>query len=304
MTNYRFAFYVSAKPRTQALARIVAEGARVHGDTVELISQDHYEGNWEGYDGVAVLGIARASARLYYDCRKAKKHYVLFDKGYIDRDNYLRVSVDDWQPLAYFQRPGQGNTDVRLNKHLSKRKLLIQERKLSGPHSKILIAGTCQAHGNYHQIGDVTEYHTEVVNCLRKYTRRPITYRPNPSWYYNHQSEYRPIEGVSLSVPTTPFMQELKDCHLVVTHGSSASFHAFAAGVPVMTLGGGITRGVGLTNEALADVDTPYWPPGDLPNLFFRDASYCQWTYAEYNSGEAWANLREVFAYLKRTKSW
>ena len=283
----RFAFYVSNKPRTRELATALAAGARVHGDEVVSIMQGDPV-SIDEFDGGAVLGMARAAKRLFREYVDAGKRFMLFDKGYMDRDNYWRVSVDAWQPLKYF---AQCRPSARLERLCSKGALQIQARRPFSTDGVVLVAGTCQAHNNFHDLGDVTTYHQQVVRQLRPHTEREIVYRPNPSWFTRHHDQYRPVSGAIVSLPTTPFPVELRRTHLLVTHGSSAAFGALAAGVPIMVLGEGIGSPMALGAD-WARVNTPYWPGEKQRYQFFCDVSYCQWTNREYASGEAWADLR------------
>lgn len=296
MKHYHFAFYVSAKPRTHALARALAEGAKRHGDTVSLVSQEN-AAVIDNVDGGAVLGIARTQKRLFHDYLQAGKHFLLFDKGYIDRDHYLRVSVDAWQPLAYLQRFVRPSD--RLDVLLEKKQIALRPRRESLASDEILIAGTCQSHNNFHNIGNVSKYYQAVANKIASYTNRPIAYRPNPSWYSKHNSEFRLLKNTRLSSPATNFLDELNRTHLLVTHGSSAAFTALARGIPIMVLGNGIGRPMALSEGDWDQVNKPYFPSDEERHQFLCDVAYCQWTHEEYRSGVAWEVLRSTLHSLE-----
>lgn len=287
----RIAFVVSDKARTVHFGNTLRAGARAHGDEVKLLSKDDVNELKAGdFDGIGIMGIAQQSIKVRDLCASWGIHYLVFDKGYCGRDRYTRVSVDGWQPLHYFQ---QKRPMFRLERLMRDRSLRVEPRKVSG--KRVLLAGHCQAHANYHGLGDVQDYHQAVASKLLHHTDKLVSYRPNPSWARRHggASVDLGLEPVQLSSFDVLLQDVLPGTHLLVTHGSSAAFAAYSAGVPVMTLGGGITRPIGLTEEDFEEIDTPVWPDDDTRYQFFADVAYCQWTAEEYASGEAWATIKE-----------
>ena len=302
MSTYHFAFYISEKERSARWAGFLVAGAKVHGDVVEVIPQTVFKEPIAGIDGAMNLGLARAAKRIGEAYLAAGKHFVFFDKGYLGRGKYWRVSVDEWQPLRYFQRfmrPGDRRAVVGPR--------ALGERRGPNPERVIVLAGACQNYSNYCNLGNVNDYNERVLAELREHTDRTIVYRPNPSWFTKHNDEFRPVHETipngELSTPDVPFDTELERCHLLVTHGSSASVAALMRGIPVMVLGGGICRPLALTETGFPQIEEPHWPRDELREQFFRDLAYCQWTSEEYQSGKAWEELRLVFAALAADKS-
>lgn len=296
--QYKFGFYVSEKTRTKEFGALLAHGAAVHGDEVVIIRQEDYEKPLPELDGAANLGLARACARLMKAYLGAGKHFLFFDKGYSKPKGYWRVSVDAWQPLAYFQR----------FKRPQDRRLVAGPRKLiSRPKQEadtaILFAAACQNYTNFCELGNVNDYNRLVIRTIREHTDRPILYRPNPSWFTKHNDEFQPIheefDDVELSVPEIPFDKELARTHLLVTHGSSASVGALQNGVPIMVLGGGVAKAQALNEHQWDQIEEPYWPKEGLREQFFNDLNYCQWTVEEYKNGKAWEEIRLVLSSLE-----
>lgn len=299
MKNYNFAFYITDKPRTRQWGECLARGAAVHGDRVELIHQEGFTGPLEGFDGGGKLGLNKACKTIMDAHLKAGKRFLFFDKGYTGRNLYWRVSVDAWQPTAYFQR------FMHPDDRIKAAGVTTSIRPKRRDAQTIVFAGACQNYSNFCDLGNVNDYNAWVLRNLREHSDRKIIYRPNPSWYSKHGSEFRAIhsdvENVELSEPSVPFMEELRRCHLLVTHGSSASVTAFAHGIPVMILGGGVCKPVGLGVE-WDQIEQPFWPKESVRQQFFADLAYCQWTVEEYRNGAAWAELRSVFAALDQDK--
>ena len=286
----KIAFYVAQKDRNWGLAEAVAESAAVHGDEVEIIPQRMFQGVRGDADGGACLGVKRAGKRLLGAHLQAGRHFMFFDKSYMDRANYVRVSLDAWQPTAYFRRQSPPDRFERFG-------LKVEPRKSTNADMEVIFAGSSQKYCNFHDLGDATEYAERVIRKIKKKTSRPVVYRPKPSWAVHHPDECRPIDGTRFSVPGTPIREELANCHLLVTHGSNAAVDALLAGVPVMVLGSNIFSSMSM-GEDYRMIEAPYFPADDERLQFFHDLAYCQWTLDEFRSGEAWADLRRTLIEL------
>lgn len=291
----RFVFYVAEKDRNYGLAEALHAGAKVRGDTVEIIPQRQFIAPLDGFDGAACLGVKRAGKRLLAQHLAAGQHFLFFDKSYMGRSQYVRVSIDSWQPLAYFRRNRPADRFNRLG-------VRLQPRRQSNPNDMILFAGSSQKYCNFHDLGDATAYAEYIIAKLRQYTKREIVYRPKPSWAANHPEECQPIRGTHYSHPHVEISKEIARCHLVATHGSNAAFDALAAGVPVMVLGDGLCKPMGLGFE-FERIEEPPFPSDAERRQFFADAAYCQWTNEELANGVAWADLKDTMRRMRAAKS-
>jgi len=286
----RFIAYAADKDRNYGLFEAIAEGARAHGDKVDIIDQRTFAGVSDDYDGAMCLGVKRAGKRLLAQHLQAGRHFLFFDKGYMARAQHVRVSLDAWQPLAYFRCGRSPERFERLG------------IRLAPPHETrksyhVMFAGSSQKYCNFHDLGDATQYAKRVINKIKKKSSRPVLYRPKPSWVANHPEECVQIDGTEFSGPQTPIVEELRRCHLLVTHGSNAAFDALVAGVPIMVLGNGVTRPMSMGEDWQA-IEEPFWPREEERRQFFYDLAWCQWTLEEYRSGEAWADLKATLARL------
>lgn len=299
--QYHFVFYVSEKERTTKFGALLAAGAKVHGDMVDIVPQNSFTEVLD-VDGACNLGLARAAKKLMEAYLAAGKHFLFFDKGYFQRKSYYRVSVDAWQPLAYFQRFMRP-----ADRRLVIGPATIKDRVRSDPDKVIIFAGACQNYTNFCNLGNVNTYNEGVLWSLREHTERKILYRPNPSWYNKHHDEFLPIHeslpDVKLSDPSVPFDKELERCHLLVTHGTSAAVAALVAGIPNMVLGGGVCKPLAIHDGQWDLMEDPPWYKTEVRLQFFSDLAYCQWTEAEYRDGKAWAELRLVLDSLSGVKT-
>lgn len=284
----RIKFFVAEKDRNYGIAEAMAEGAKVHGDEVEVIPQGLFQGPCDSIG--ACLGVKKAGKRLLAAHLDAGCRFLFLDKSYMARAQHLRISIDAWQPTAYFQSNRPPDRFERLG---------LEVRPLSCKGNEILFAGSSQKYCNFNDLGDATEYATRVVAELKKGVKmqHTIVYRPKPSWAAHHPEECLPIEGTRLSAPRTPIKDELARCHLLVTHGSNAAVDALLEGVPIMALGSGIFDSMSM-GEDYARIETPFFPTDEERMQFFYDLAYCQWTLEEFRSGAAWADLRQTIVNL------
>jgi hypothetical protein len=301
MKNYRFAFYTTNKTRTKIWGNFLAQGAKVHGDIVDLVSKKALPLPTD-YDGGGSIGLNSSTSNLMQFNLEAGKHFLFLDKGYFGRGIYWRIAVDAWQPLAYFQRfmraPDRLN---QLNKLSDGDQIEIKPFQEVSANAPIVLAGACQNYSNFFGLGNVNSYHLRILQQLRECTSRPLIYRPNPSWYRQHNEEFEPIHELVKDTTLSTgglFMSVLKDCHLLVTHGTSAAVSALLNGTPSMVLGEGVARSMSM-GPIWGDIETPYWPLDKERKQFFADLAYCQWTMGEFRSGEAWEEIRLILSALE-----
>lgn len=296
MKQYRIAFFFTEKQKSRAWADVLYHAAKIHGDVVVTFPKTQL-GDGEilkDFDGAAILGMARLGTTIKEACRKYNKHLLYFDKGYT-KGIYWRASVDNWQPLEYFQlykRPS--------DRFAAWRGWSLREWRKTSTHGHILLAGACQNYTDFMGLGNVTEYNKGVVAKIREHTDRKIIYRPNPSWATKHADEFSPIEGTETSLPPQTFDHVLANCHTVVTHGTSAAVTALAAGIPNMVLGPGIVRPLALTEHDWHRLEEPYQPGEKARRQFFNDLAYQQFTHDEFMKGYAWSEIRRALAVLER----
>ena len=301
MRNYTFAFYVSEKILSNNWAKTISRGAAVHGDKVYIEKQiDFNDVIPPQYEGGGNIGLAKACKRIMGAYLKAGRHFMFFDKGYWGRNIYWRVSIDGWQPNKYFRRFARSTDRLeQLEKRLGE--FTYQELFSADAEAPILFAGSCQNYATFADLGNVNDYNLWVLQQLRANTKRPLIYRPNPSWYLKHNDEFRPIheevKKTSLSVGGT-FVTAVDKCHLMVTHGTGAAVTATQLGIPAMVLGEGVAKSISLGDD-FTKIEQPVFPKHKDRWQFYADLAYCQWTTAEFESGEAWQEIRDILSFLE-----
>lgn len=282
----RVAFYASrGKKFDETIARHFRRGCRRLGDECEILATADWHGQVEATaDLGVVVGVKNVSGPIFRAYRDAGKHAVFIDKGYTRIRGgplgtlYWRFSVDEFQPLAYFQR------QPRAPERWLALKTPLRPRQRG---RKILYAGSSQKFCDWHCLGDATLYAERVLEGVRKHTQREIIYRPKPSW-----KNAVPVEGYGYSGAENKFIADLMESYCLVTYGSNACFEALLHGVPTVVLGDGVTRPV--SDTTVRAVDAPRMPSLDEIRQLAFDLAYCQVALTEMADGLCWRLIREV----------
>lgn len=276
-----FAFHThEPHQRQEHLARLIAKGAAVHGDTIEVF--ESFDDVQPMADGCIVLGIGGLGtdhALLPFEAyRHARKHVVFFDKGYT-RNNMFRVAVNDFQPLNYLARAGMPPDRVAA--------WGIQQReyKVNGTH--ILLDGASIKYCAWKRLGDWGTWGRDMCAKIRGVTDRPIIYRPRPS--LNYLPTILDVANVELS--TQPLELDLARARVCVSYGGNIGFDCVMQGVPHFAMGDSVAQP--LSEYRWQYVDCPHIPFEREVNQWLANLAYCQWSLRELGNGIAWANIRQ-----------
>lgn len=270
----RFAFHVR-QPFTRQLLLLdaVRTGAAAHGDEVrEVRGFDAIEPD---VDGLILFGIGGISRQIFDAYRAARRRVVFFDKGYTrGGTGAFRVSVNSFQPLAYFQC---GRSSDRFDA------LGIELRPYKVGGSVVLLDGASNKYALWQGFGDFVEWGARMVERIRAVTSLPVVYRPRPT----HNPPVA-VPGAELS--TGPLREDFAAARVVVSWGGNIGWDAAVAGVPHFAAGDSIARPISETDWVrLAE---PYIPSDAVRRQWCADVAYCQFTLAELASGHAWAEIR------------
>lgn len=270
----RIAFYASDKKREQDLAKAFKSGAELHGHTVDILRLDQRDYT---YDFACMVGVK--SAVLWKDMYQSGVIPIIFDKGYSRHKRggwceFWRIAVGAHNPtlttLTKFEYPSDRFEAMSLE---------VKPWRETGNH--ILICGSSEKYHDFYGLHHPTTFAKKLVARIKEYSKRPIIYRPKPSW-----KGATPLEGTIFSDSKQPLSEVLKDCHCVVTHGSNASFEAALMGIPSVIVGEAVMRPC--SSISLHDIEHPYL--GDREPVF-NALGYHQWTNSELASGEAFETI-------------
>lgn len=282
--SVKVAVYVneSGGHRNRHLGAAMAEGFRRHSCQVAVETR---------FDSViADLAVAYGwrNRDIFAAYRGAGGHYLYLDLGYWQRkppgkrwDGYHKVALDDWCPSKHMWR-GRGR------ERFGRLDVRVDERRSLPGDAPVIIAGMSARSAAHHGFAPET-WERAAVATLHRVTRRPLIYRPKPSW-----DGARPIAGAAFDKRDGDIdiaRSALSAAYALVTHHSNAAVDAIAAGLPVYCEAG-IGRLLSMPDLSRIDIA----PPRALEEraAFCADVAWCQWTPNEMHSGECWAHYREL----------
>ena len=244
-----------------------------------------------GIDVAVMVGVK--SIELYRACRAAGIHTIMLDKGYVRHDeagkpqpsgvlggvwSHTRAAVDAHHPTKAMMRRNYPRDRAK--------KLGLELTPWRSGGDYILLAGSSAKYHRFYDLPEPTEWARNVVAELRRYTDRPIHYRPKKSWRDSVE-----IEGTVWARSKEPIKDALNNAWALVTHGSNACFEAALYGVPSIILGDGVSMPISSTD--LSEVENPRLADIKERRQWLANLMYQQWTMNEYQSGEAWAVIKE-----------
>lgn len=279
--------YLSDKPREYAIGDALAAGFRKHGETVAVVKTHEYvRPDWETQLAV-VIGIKGMSKKVMEEYRRGGRNCMLVDKSYFVRNEYVRLSVDAFQPAYAHAIP---RSHDRWNRIASACRIELRPRR---PRGKFMIyAGSSQKYCDWHGLGDVSEYARSVCHAINKQTHSemPLLYRPKPSWVAGHPDDVEEVAETEFSGPDVKLGVLLENCHAIITHGSNAAVEGIIGGVPAVVISSGACAaepmaGRGISAETVLE---PTFPTDAARLQWLADLAYCQFNVAELTDGTAW----------------
>ena len=283
--SLRVCIFQSDKPRERFLTEAMRAGIKAHGDDAEVRPLTGQAQTAEGCDVATMVGVK--SKRLFEANWPKGIHTVMLDKGYIRENSagevkgwkYWRASIDGHHPTQYLK-------DMKCpSDRWDRLDIRMKPWRKSGRH--VIFAGSSEKYHEFYGMENPTEYASKYVWRINKASGRPIIYRPKPSWL-----DARPIDGTTFSYGKGTTIYDLfPNAHCLVTHGSNACFEAVCEGVPCVVLGDAVAKPI--SSIEAEDVENPRLATDEERLQWASNLAYCQWSLAEWESGEAWAFIRK-----------
>lgn len=271
----------------QGIVEAFVKGLKKHNQPFRVISKFEFNPDQIDPEAVVFTGRLASSHSILHACLSKGARFIYFDKGYVRRGwgvenkGYIRFSVDGLHPLSYFQQV------ARPPDRWNRLKITMKPRLKKGAH--VIFAGCTSKFANFHDF-DPVDYARTVVDTIKRWSGRPVLYRPKPG--ERNSPVDNPIEGTTLSNHHRTIEEELKNAHALVTFSSNAAIDAILAGVPAFVLGPGIAKPI--SNTDLSRIENPLFPSEKERRQFFYDLAYCQWNGHEIETGLVWENLKEI----------
>jgi hypothetical protein len=274
--------YLDHGLRSKRICYAMIEGITRCGDKCNVRFAQDYNGEIEG-DIAIFYGLRERLKTIFETYKKAGKKAILIDLGYWHRDKggklegYHKIVINDYHPTKYFQSIKHDNI------RSSKLNLELKQFNKSGEH--ILIAGM-SAKSAWANDLKTLEYENWTIEELSKITKRPLSYRPKPSWKGSG-----PLNGTNLYFDQNFCIEKcFENCWAVVTHHSNVSVDALLNGIPVFLKTDAPASVLG--RKDLNEIENPYYPSEAELTQWLNDMSYTQWRPCEMENGETWEYLK------------
>lgn len=304
----KFLFPTKQREYSMHLCDAIKTGLEMFGHTVDIVGRDTVDKEMiSKYDFTFLFTITTHWLRDMVI--EAGGSYIYMDKGYCrnrrlrEPDAFIRISPNAWQPLKHLDKFANINNRWKKVMKIPVRKILdkngkVKHRETLEPKRTkredegcyILYAGSSNKYHTFMDLDEPSTYAENIVQELRKYTDRPVIYRPKPSW-----DDRKPIpQTIYMGGRKTKFHTLLKkDVYALVTHSSNAALEANLYGIPTIVLGEGIARPISSTK--IEDINNLYRPTIEEKHSLGRSLSYFQWKIEEIKDGHMWTHLKDIF---------
>lgn len=156
---------------------------------------------------------------------------------------------------------------------------------------------------------DINTWCIWVLNKLKHLTDRPIVIRTHPALSQKgidaHQQIYQylafnQMANVSfVDGKTLTWEEQLHEAHCVITYTSGLAIDSVLSGIPVIACDPG-NFAWSISSNSVERVEDPLMLPEQQIETWLNTLSYCQWSKAEMQSGEAWEHLKPaILEYFK-----
>lgn len=279
--------------RETNLAKAIKNGARAHGDEVEIrVVPD--EGSVEVRDCDLVCKCGVKSRFWFEEYAKAGIPWLYFDKGYIRERaetqwlEYWRMSVNSHHPIAFLSsaKKDQARADGMEFR-------FSPWRDDRGKH--IVVDGGSTKNFAFNGLGDRDQRMRRLIKRIEEISPgRPIIYRPKPS-----SKDATAIEGTEYArgragVHVKDLRPDLERAHVVITYNGAICYDANRVGVPSIVLGSGPARPISSTS--LDDLEHPRLATDEQRQQWINNLAWCQFKMNEYRDGTAWGIVKEMLA--------
>ncbi len=263
--------------RSLSCCQAMFAGIRSCGDRPVHLSENSYVE--PAHDLAVFYGYTATLRRVMADYIKTGRKAVYIDLGYWKREGltgHHKITVNDRHPTAYFQKVKHSNARARLLG------VAVDSWRRDREDNPILLAGmgdkAAEAEGR-----KVEQWEREAIDMIRRFSDRPIIYRPKPSW-----KQARPLPGTAFSPEAQPLTELFRTCHAVVTHHSNVAVEGIVAGVPAFCWKG---VAVPMSLHDIAEIEEPYFPAAR--EQWINDIAYTQWNISEMTAGKPWRHMKD-----------
>ena len=212
---------------------------------------------------------------IYQQSIREKRPILIVEVGNLIRGKTWRLSLNHVNRLGYF-----GNDDHLDESRPLKLNLSLFEKN-SSRKPEILITGQHETSLQWEGQPPMMKWVDNTVKELRKYTDRPIKFRPHPRAKYSYGNQ---IPGIIVEIPrkipnTYDNFDMSYNYHCIINHNSGPGVHAAIHGTPVICDRTSLAFPVSGNFQEIESIQLP-----DRTNWFIK-LCHTEWTVEEIAKG-------------------
>ena len=280
----RFSLYtdhgaLNSKPVFEAFAKSLVDAGH------SVVYNEPYQvfGHYDNYD-VAVIwsvlwhGRMAKNRTVWEQNRMLNKPVIVLEVGGINRGTTWKVGLNGINRDAYF---GDKDNDSTRADNLG---LVCKPWRSNGDF--ILICGQHNKSLQWQHMLPMSNWFLETYDEIRKYSQRPILFRPHPRCRLEHIERglinVHRQEPVKIGGSYDDFDMGFNDVHCTISYSSNPGIHSILNGVPAFVSTHSLAYPVANDIDFLHDIENPLMPDRQQ---WLNDYAHTEYTIEEISQG-------------------
>lgn len=215
-------------------------------------------------NSVAVVGTLRGTETIIWESQRRGHNFYYMDHAYFHATRLYQGDIQYRIIKSQMQLNHLVDLDEEDYKRIDRYKP-ITTKSFTKNGNHILLCPPTKAICRLYNLGDEQSWIDDMVLELKSHTDRDIIIRKKDE--------------------TKTLQEQLKNCHAIVTHQSTAAIQAILQGVPSFC--DLISQSVPVSEIDISKIETPFYPDDDLRKEWIDSLLSCQFNMSEISSGKA-----------------
>ena len=215
-------------------------------------------------NSVAVVGTLRGTETIIWESQRRGHNFYYMDHAYFHATRYYQGDIQYRIIKSQMQLNHLVDLDEEDYKRIDRYKP-ITTKPFTKNGNHILLCPPTKAICRLYNLGDEQSWIDDMVLELKSHTDRDIIIRKKDE--------------------TKTLQEQLKNCHAIVTHQSTAAIQAILQGVPSFC--DLISQSVPVSETDISKIETPFYPDDDLRKQWIDSLLSCQFNMSEISNGKA-----------------
>ena len=215
-------------------------------------------------NSVAVVGTLRGTETIIWESQRRGHNFYYMDHAYFHATRYYQGDIQYRIIKSQMQLNHLVDLDEEDYKRIDRYKP-ITTKPFTKNGNHILLCPPTKAICRLYNLGDEQSWIDDMLLELKSHTDRDIIIRKKDE--------------------TKTLQEQLKNCHAIVTHQSTAAIQAILQGVPSFC--DLISQSVPVSETDISKIETPFYPDDDLRKQWIDSLLSCQFNMSEISNGKA-----------------